>query len=73
MNLLVLNYEYPPLGGGAGVITQNISKGLASRGHKITVITTWFENEPEEFTDKNLRVIRLKSKRKKVFQSNPLS
>ncbi len=71
MNLLVLNYEYPPLGGGAGVITQNISKGLASRGHKITVITTWFENEPEEFTADNLRIIRLKSKREKVFQSNP--
>lgn len=72
MRLLILNYEYPPLGGGAGVITQNIAEGLASRRHQISVITTWYEGEPEEITSGNLRIIRLKSKRKKLFQSNPV-
>jgi glycosyltransferase involved in cell wall biosynthesis len=45
MKLLILNYEYPPLGGGAGVITQNIAEGLAARGHNITVLREkWFTN-----------------------------
>jgi len=71
MRLLILNYEYPPLGGGAGVITQNIAEGLASRGHQISVVTTWFEGEEEDKTQNNLRIIRLKCKRKKLYQSNP--
>jgi glycosyltransferase involved in cell wall biosynthesis len=72
MKLLILNYEYPPLGGGAGVITQNIAEGLAARGHNITVLTTWFSGEDEDITIENLRIIRLKSKRKVVYKSNPL-
>jgi glycosyltransferase involved in cell wall biosynthesis len=72
MRLLILNYEYPPLGGGAGVITQNIAEGLALRGHQVCVLTTWFEGEPEDITDNNLRLIRLKCRRKEIFQSNPI-
>ncbi len=71
MQILFLNYEYPPLGGGAGVITQNICEGLASRGHKITVLTTWFEGEKEDTTNNNLRIIRVRSRRKKIYESNP--
>ncbi|MDD3688084.1 MAG: glycosyltransferase family 4 protein [Bacteroidales bacterium] len=72
MKLLILNYEYPPLGGGAGVITQNIAEGLAARGHNITVLTTWFLGEEEDSTIGNLRIIRLKCKRKVVYKSNPI-
>lgn len=71
MRLLVLNYEYPPLGGDSGIITQNISKRLAKRGHHITVITTWVNEEPEDKTEGTLRLIRLKSKRKNTHLSNP--
>ncbi len=71
MRLLILNYEYPPLGGGAGVITQNIAEGLALRGHEVSVVTTWFDGQPEVSNENNLQIIRLKSLRKKLFQSNP--
>jgi len=70
MKILVLNYEYPPLGGGAGVITQHISEGLARLGHKITVVTSWFENLPETEEQDNLKILRLKSKRKFTYRSN---
>ncbi len=70
MRLIILNYEYPPLGGGAGVITQKIAEGLAKKGHQITVVSTWFEGEPEDSSLENLRIIRLKSRRKKVYESN---
>lgn len=72
MRLLILNYEYPPIGGGAGVITQNIAEGLALLGHKVTVVTTWYTGE-KEFTEKdNLSIFRLKCKRKYNYQSNPI-
>lgn len=72
MKLLILNYEYPPLGGGAGVITQNIAEGLAKLGHNICVVTTWFKGENEvQIINENLKIIRLKSKRKYLFKSNP--
>jgi len=70
MKILVLNYEYPPLGGGAGVITQHISEGLARLGHEITVVTTWYENLPETEDLNNLKIFRLKSKRKFIYRSN---
>lgn len=72
MKLLILNYEYPPLGGGAGVITQKIAEGLAKKGHDICVVTTWFKDQPEDTKIGNLRIIRLKSLRKKIYQSNPI-
>lgn len=39
MRVLLLNYEFPPLGGGAGVATQALARGLASRGLTVDVIT----------------------------------
>ena len=70
MKILVLNYEYPPLGGGAGVITRHISEGLTRLGHDITVVTAWFDNLPETEEQDNLKIIRLKSKRKFTYRSN---
>lgn len=39
MKLLVLNYEYPPWGGGGGVATAAIARCLAER-HEVTVLTS---------------------------------
>ncbi len=72
MRLLILNYEYPPLGGGAGVCAQYHAKGLEKLGHQVTVITTWFDGEEERENQGNLTLIRLKSRRKKKYHSNPL-
>ena len=70
MKLLVLNYEYPPLGGGAGLISKNIAEGLAALGNEVTVLTTYYEGTEEDSIENGVHVIRLKSKRKDVFQSN---
>ena len=40
MRVLVLNYEYPPLGGGAGVATAALVHGLAERGVTVDVVTS---------------------------------
>jgi len=71
MKLLILNYEYPPLGGGAGAVTKTIAEGLAEKGHVVTVVSTWFQGEDEILESGNLKIIRLKSKRKFTYRSNP--
>jgi len=45
MRILLLNYEYPPLGGGAGVATQALARGLARRGVMVDVITAGERDE----------------------------
>jgi glycosyltransferase involved in cell wall biosynthesis len=40
LRILLLNYEYPPLGGGAGIATSALAHGLAARGHCVDVVTT---------------------------------
>jgi glycosyltransferase involved in cell wall biosynthesis len=48
MNILIINFEYPPLGGGGGVATQLVAEELAER-HRIHVITTGFRGlKPRE-------------------------
>jgi glycosyltransferase involved in cell wall biosynthesis len=71
MKILVLNYEYPPLGGGAGQISKSISEGLALLGHDITVLTTWHKDLEDNEILNNVKIIRLRSKRKFVYRSNP--
>jgi len=38
MKMLLINYEYPPFGGGAGNATQEISRALVKMGHTVTVL-----------------------------------
>jgi glycosyltransferase involved in cell wall biosynthesis len=73
MRLLVLNYEYPPLGGGAGNATYCLGREWGKAGHTVDIVTTWFHGH-EEITKESdkVTVYRVKSRRKKAGQSNPL-
>ncbi len=72
LKILILNYEYPPLGGGAGVVTRYHAEELSKIGYEITVVTCWFSGELEYIKNDNLTIIKLKSKRKHTFKSNPI-
>ncbi|MBE0568110.1 MAG: glycosyltransferase family 4 protein [Deltaproteobacteria bacterium] len=41
LNILVLCYEYPPIGGGGGVGAKQYAEAWAEAGHKVTVLTSW--------------------------------
>jgi glycosyltransferase involved in cell wall biosynthesis len=41
----MLNYEYPPLGGGGGVLNQQLAEELSQK-NQITLITSRFANQP---------------------------
>lgn len=46
MKILVLNYEYPPLGGGAGPVCRQLCELYARRGHQVEVVTMGFRGLP---------------------------
>jgi len=41
--ILVLNYEFPPLGGGGGIATYKLAKGFIKNGYEVDYVTTWFK------------------------------
>lgn len=43
MRILCINYEYPPLGGGAGNATAHIAKEMALQGADVQVVTSAFK------------------------------
>jgi glycosyltransferase involved in cell wall biosynthesis len=70
VNLLLVNYEYPPVGGGAANATRFIGRALADLGHRITVLTAAFGTERGWVKDEAVAVLRLDSLRKAPDRSN---
>ena len=46
MRILMLNYEFPPLGGGASPVSYEIAKGYVKLGHSVDVVTMSYKNLP---------------------------
>jgi glycosyltransferase involved in cell wall biosynthesis len=57
MKILFCNYEYPPLGGGGGVVMAALARELARR-HSVTVLTSRAMDLPAERDEGGVRVIR---------------
>jgi glycosyltransferase involved in cell wall biosynthesis len=58
MNILICNYEYPPLGGGGGVVTAQLVEQLTKR-HDVTVLTSRAFDLPEESEENGAHIIRV--------------
>ena len=43
----MLNYEFPPLGGGASPVSYEIAKGYIKLGHSVDVVTMGFKGLPK--------------------------
>jgi glycosyltransferase involved in cell wall biosynthesis len=43
MRVLVINYEYPPIGGGGGFVTRDILEQMVEYGHSVSVITSHYQ------------------------------
>jgi glycosyltransferase involved in cell wall biosynthesis len=72
MKILLINSEYPPIGGGAGNASSNIARVLAQRGHNVLVLTSRWNDLPFEETREGVKIIRLSALRRKMDRSNAL-
>lgn len=59
MNIIVVNYEYPPVGGGGGFVTRDIYECIASQGHRVTVLTSQFDKLASDEIKNGVRIIRV--------------
>jgi len=71
MKISIINYEYPPIGGGAATFTKYLAQNLAQRDHKVSILTSLF-NCKDSYTkiNNNIEIFRVKSYRKSVYESS---
>jgi glycosyltransferase involved in cell wall biosynthesis len=72
MRILVINSEYPPIGGGAGNASAHIAAQLEKLGYKITVVTSRFGKLPRKEMHGGVTIYRVPSIRRRQDRSNPL-
>lgn len=70
MKILVLNYEFPPVGGGGGRACADICKALAARGHTIKVITSLAPGLEKRERIDGYEVVRVFTGRRSRFRAS---
>ena len=73
MRILVLNHEFPPIGGGGGRAAESICAALAKRGHAINVLTSHFKDLPREEQRDGYSIVRIPALRTQPFRASFLS
>ena len=58
MRILIINYEYPPLGGGGGIEVRDLAEQLA-KTNAVFVLTTGFHNLPPKETLNGVKIYRV--------------
>lgn len=69
--ILILNYEFPPLGGGASPVSYELSKGYAQLGYKVDVITMAYKGLAKFETKDGMNIYRVFSLRSKKEICHP--
>jgi glycosyltransferase involved in cell wall biosynthesis len=72
MRILILNSEYPPIGGGAGNASAHIAAQFEQMGHPVTVVTSRFGSLPHQEGQGGVTIYRLPGLRRRQDRSNPL-
>ena len=64
MRILAINYEFPPLGGGAGNATACLAREWAANGHDVEILTGGFRGLPDVQDLDGYTVRRIRSPRR---------
>jgi glycosyltransferase involved in cell wall biosynthesis len=71
MRILLINYEYPPLGGGAGQATASLAREFAAAGHQTLVLTSRFRGQPDVEDVDGFRIRRVPVIRRRKDRCTP--
>ena len=73
MRILVLNHEFPPIGGGGGRAAEDICRSLAGRGHDVLVLTSHLKGLSHQETRDGYQIVRISSLRTEPFRAGFLT
>jgi glycosyltransferase involved in cell wall biosynthesis len=65
VKILLLCYEYPPVGGGGGRVAAQVAAKLALRGHQIRVLTAGMGHLPRREVRDDIEIVRPRSFRRR--------
>src|SRR5262245_23087436 len=65
LRILLINYEYPPVGGGGGNNTRHIARALAHLGHAPFVLTAACGDLPRREVMDGVTVVRIPALRRR--------
>lgn len=71
MRILFLNYEFPPIGGGASPVSLEIARGYVKSGHVVDVVTMSYGDLPRREVVDGINVYRVRSLRSKKEICHP--
>src|SRR3984893_395416 len=69
MTYLLLNYEFPPLGGGAATASKYLGVALCRRGNRVVVLTSAYKGLSKVSEEEGMTVIRLPALRTSIHRS----
>lgn len=70
LRILMLNLEYPPLGGGAAPVTRGLARALVAKGHAVDVVTMGYRGLPREEVEDGVRIFRVPGIRSRLELSH---
>lgn len=70
MHLLLVNYEYPPIGGGAATAAAEMARSAVAMGHEVTVLTSAFGGNHGWRTEDGVVLRRVRSLRERAERSS---
>jgi len=66
LKILMLNHEFPPVGGGAAPVTLDLCKYLVKAGHHVDVVTMHFADLPKFEVKNGINIYRTPAMRKRA-------
>ncbi len=70
MRLLIVNYEYPPIGAGAASASWFLARTLAGLGHRVSVVTSAFAEHRGVSLEDGVRIHRIPAWRRRIDRSD---